>query len=259
MDSRGPDLRAAPAPAALETTRPTAVLIAVVVLSAVLAAVGTRVGMPAGTIGGAATAGLVTGLSVLLGYVMGRRHGAYPGRIHQLMIRIAEELAQYRAFTRLLRDQGTRITETTGDAARMIVTGLCDMDAKVALVVARIEADLPGPAGDPLQRMAVAIGDAVVDMVGQVQFQDITRQQLAFLSRLSHVVDAHMIDLAGQLGDPRSLDRGGDLWSLDRVAKFKGMFAQALADCVMTSQRDDHHVASGLDRKEPVAPKIELF
>jgi hypothetical protein len=32
-----------------------------------------------------------------------------------------------------------------------------------------------------------------------------------------------------------------------------------LDDCVMTSQREDHHVAVGLDLQEARGPKIELF
>jgi hypothetical protein len=200
--------------------------------------------------GGVSIAGLVAACSVMLGYGVGRRWGPLPAHIHKLMFRIADELAQYRAFTRLLRDQGSRITETTEDAARVIVSGLTDMDAKVALVVAQVEADLPGLAGQPLKQLATSISDPVIEMLGKLQFQDVTRQQLDLLAKLSQVVDEHMIDLAHQLGDRRSLDR---------VGEFKQMFDQALDDCVMPSQRQDHHVASGLDLTEESGPKIELF
>jgi len=200
--------------------------------------------------GGVAAAGVAAALSVLPGYWLGRRWGAFPGRARKLMFRVADELAQYRAFTRLLRDQGDRITETTEDAALVIVAGLRDIDAQVAQVVAQIAAEVPLQAQDPLQRMARKIGDPVVEMLGKLQFQDVTRQQLAFLSKLSLVVDAHMIALAQQLGDRRSLDR---------VGEFKQMFAQALDDCVMPSQRQDHHVASDLDPTEEAGPKVELF
>jgi hypothetical protein len=45
----------------------------------------------------------------------------------------------------------------------------------------------------------------------------------------------------------------------DRVAGFKEMFEQALADCVMASQRDDHRAASGESAREDQGLSVELF
>jgi hypothetical protein len=64
------------------------------------------------------------------------------------------------------------------------------------------------------------------------------------------ILDDHMMRLASQLGDRRAKDR---------VAGFKEMFEQALADCVMASQRDDHHAASGSSIREDTGLKVELF
>lgn len=217
------------------------------VLATVLAALSSAA---AGWLAGAIGAALAAPFGVLLGYAIGRHWGAFPSRVRLSLLRVADELAQYRAFTRLMRDQGDRITETTGDAAQTIAAGLHEIDTKVASLIERIDTEMPGPDGEVFKHMAVSIGEPIVGMFGKLQFQDVTRQQLAFLARLSHVLDEHMVALAQQMGDRRALDR---------VGQFKQMFDQALNDCVMSSQRDDHHAASGTDFKEAVGPKVELF
>jgi len=197
----------------------------------------------------ASFAGLMALASVASGYLLGHQDGTSSKAVRMRMFRVADELAQYRAFTRLLRDQGERITETTGNAATVIVTGLRDMDANLVQLQA-LMGTLPEDQSAALTSLVNAIGAPVVGMLGQLQFQDVTQQQIAFLSRLSRIVDQHMIDLAREMGDRRSMDR---------VGNFKDMFNKALDDCVMSSQRDDHHVAAGLDLHESNGPKIELF
>jgi hypothetical protein len=59
-----------------------------------------------------------------------------------------------------------------------------------------------------------------------------------------------MTQLADQLGDRRSRHR---------VGKFKELFDEALGDCVMDSQRDDHHAASGLGLREDTGLKLQMF
>jgi len=197
-------------------------------------------------------AGFVALLSlggVMMGYGVGRKVGPMPSLIRMRMFRVADELAQYRAFTRLLRDQGERITASTSEAATAIVMGLREMDANIARMQAIVERDAAGGTNE-LQSLVDAVGAPVVGLLGQIQFQDVTQQQIAFLSRLSLIVDQHMIDLARQMGDRRSMDR---------VGNFKEMFDTALENCVMTSQRQDHHTAAGLDLQEARGPKIELF
>lgn len=202
--------------------------------------------------GGAVAAGLAVMLSlagVTVGYGVGRRNGSMPPAIRMQMFRVADELAQYRAFTRLLRDQGERITASTSEAATAIVIGLREMDSNIVRMRAIVERDASADAHE-LQSVTDAIGAPLLGLLGQLQFQDVTQQQIAFLSRLSLIVDQHMMDLARQLGDRRSMDR---------VGNFKEMFDKALDDCVMTSQREDHHIAAGLNLQEAGGPKIELF
>lgn len=198
-----------------------------------------------GTAVAAGSAALLSLGGVLMGFWMGRKAGPMPSLIRMQMFRVADELAQYRAFTRLLRDQGERITESTSEAAVAIVMGLREMDANIVRIQAVVERD-----ANELKPLVEAVGASMVGLLGQLQFQDVTQQQIAFLSRLSLIVDQHMIDLAHQMGDRRSVDR---------VGNFKEMFDKALEDCVMTSQRQDHHAAVGLDLQEARAPKIELF
>ncbi|MCF8483259.1 MAG: VTT domain-containing protein [Rhodospirillum sp.] len=202
-----------------------------------------------GTVMAAVLAALMSLGGVGLGYRAGRKLGPMPSLIRMRMFRVADELAQYRAFTKLLRDQGERITTSTGEAATAIVLGLREMDSNITRMQAIVAGDAVGGANE-LQTLVDAVGAPVVDLLGRLQFQDITEQQIAFLSRLSLLVDQHMIDLSKQMGDRRSVDR---------VGNFKDMFDRALDDCVMTSQRQDHHAAIGLDLKESRGPKIELF
>jgi len=217
--------------------------ISLIRIGAVATAVAASTAAAAAAFGDVA-AGLAALGSLAVGYGLGRKDGALPGAVRLLMFRVADELAQYRAFTKLLRDQGERITESTSGAATAIVTGLTQMDADVDRL-----RDLVGDA-EALRSLVDAVSAPVIEMLGQIQFQDVTQQQIAFLSRLSLIVDEHMIDLARQLGDRRAMDR---------VGNFKEMFNKALDDCVMTSQREDHHAAAGLDMQEAGGPKIEMF
>ena len=166
-----------------------------------------------------------------------------------LRFRVAGELAQYRAFTRLLRDQGARIIESTSGAATVIVAGLSEMDAAVdhmRMIAERGSSD----DGTELRSLVEASAPRLIGMLGHLQFQDVTQQQIAFLSRLSLLVDDHMVQLATHLGDRRAMDR---------VGRFKELFDEALGDCVMDSQRDDHHAASGLGLREDVSLKLQMF
>ncbi|CAA7619586.1 hypothetical protein [Magnetospirillum sp. UT-4] len=225
-------------------------LLRIAVAASVFAGSGAAATMAVG--GELATVLMVSGLSaagVAIGYLLGRRDGLTPRAVRLLLFRVSDELAQYRAFTRLLRDQGERITASTSAAAIGIVNGLTEMDSDLARLRTAIDRAAPGNATE-LKALADAVGSPIVSLLGQLQFQDLTQQQIDFLARLSLIVDQHMIDLAQRLGDRRSMDR---------TENFKEMFNKALDDCVMTSQRDDHHAAAGLDVHETSGPKVELF
>lgn len=191
-----------------------------------------------------ALAAVVGAASVALGVRLGAEQQARETRLR--LYRVADELVQYRAFTRLLRAQGDRISGLTGEAALALAEGLKTMDDRAAAVADRL-----GALGhDQLRAEAVAITEPMVDMVGKLQFQDVTQQQLGFLARLSLILDDHMAELSRLLGDRRSLDR---------TSHFKELFDQALNDTVMTSQRNDHHSAAGMEFFESSGPAIELF
>jgi hypothetical protein len=187
---------------------------------------------------------------ITIGLLLERTHSARAAKAaRMLMFQVADELAQYRVFTQLLRDQGARIIESTSGAATVIVAGLSEMDAAVDHMRLLVEHGASDDCAE-LRSLVDAVGAPVLGMLGNLQFQDVTQQQIAFLSRLSLLLDDHMMQLAAQLGDRRVLDR---------IGKFREMFDQALGDCVMDSQRDDHHAASGLAMREDTGLKLEMF
>jgi hypothetical protein len=202
---------------------------------------------------GAVTAMLVSLVAFAgstIGYLFARRDAAVAAKSAQvLMFRVADELAQYRAFTRLLRDQGSRIVASTNGAAMMMVAGLNELDASVDRMRLVVDRSASKDAIE-LRSLIDAVAAPVVGILGQLQFQDLTQQQIAFLSRLSLILDDHMLALARNLGD-RRLE--------DRVGSFGDMFDTALRDCVTDGQRDDHHAASGLDLRETAGVKMEMF
>jgi hypothetical protein len=206
----------------------------------------------AGLGGGTATiafASFATLAGVAIGHLLRRNDASAENADRALKFRVADDLAQYRSFTRLLRDQGARIIGSTSGAATMIAAGLNDMDAAVDRMRVMVERLAPDEVAE-WRSLAEAIGAPVLAMLGHLQFQDVTQQQILFLSRLSLILDDHMVQLSHELGGRRAMDR---------VGRFKEMFDQALGDCVMDSQRDDHHTASGHEVRETVSPRLELF
>ena len=200
-------------------------------------------------------AAAATGTAGLAGQLLGFRRGPLPGNIRMLLFHIADNLAQYRAFTKLLRDQGQSITGMTGEAAENIAVVLTDMDVTLDHLSAAVQRDGSGFDRELLVGELRRIRGPIVGILSKLQFQDVTQQQFAFLNRLSLILDDHMVQLAGQLGDRRASDR---------VAGFKEMFEHALADCVMASQRDDHRAAyAERDTEGRVTEdqglKVELF
>jgi len=190
---------------------------------------------------------------VVAAFLLGRRRGAAErdAAARRTQFHVADELVQYRAFTRLMRDQGERVIALSAEAATALAVGLGEIDRRAAALAARL-ATLPAEPPDPaaLHAEAVAVVEPMVGLFGQLQFQDITQQQLMFLSRLSLLLDDHISDMTRLLGDRRSLDR---------TTRFKELFDRALGDTVMSSQRHDHHVATGVDLFESAGPTVELF
>jgi hypothetical protein len=199
---------------------------------------------------GLAAAATAAGLAGLAGQILGFRKGPLPGAIRLLLFHVADNLAQYRAFTRLLRDQGQSITGMTLEAAENIAIVLTDMDVTLEALAAAVRRDGANFDRELLVDELRRIRGPIIGILSKLQFQDVTQQQFAFLNRLSLILDDHMVLLSSQLGDRRASDR---------VAGFKEMFEQALADCVMASQRDDHHAASGVSTREDTGLKVELF
>lgn len=220
------------------------VLAALALLAAVAALAVWLAGGGLPSAAAAAAAGLAAGAAGV------RLGAAAQARADQLRLyRVSDELVQYRAFTQLLRAQGERIIDMSGEAALALAAGLREMDERAE----RLADALARGDGDAARwrDQAAAIAAPVVELVGRLQFQDVTRQQLEFLARLSLILDEHMAELGRSLGDRRALDR---------TSRFKELFEQALDGTVMASQRNDHHHASGgLELFEDAGPAIEMF
>ena len=197
----------------------------------------------------AALAALVALAGMAIGYRLGRAHGGVAKAARMLMLRVGGELSQYRAFTRLLRDQGGRIVEITNEAATAIVGGLAEMETAINGLRLLVERGGPDDIAQ-LPALLDAIGAPVIGMLSQLQFQDVTRQQIAFVARLSLILDDHMRQMSDHLEG-----RG----KRKPVAGFSETFEHALEYCVMDSQRDDHHTALGLAQREDAGSKLELF
>ncbi|EPY03242.1 hypothetical protein [Magnetospirillum fulvum] len=201
---------------------------------------------------GPAVAGFAAAAAMAAGLWLGGRKAAAETRLRQY--RVADELAQYRAFTRLMRAQGERIVDQSAESALTIAHGLRRIDTEMSVLdsgLSRLEANGADPAEiESLRQAVAAAAEPVVGMLAALQFQDVTRQQTEFLARLSLLLEEHMDDLARMLGDRRSLDR---------TTRFKELFEQALNDTVMSSQRDDHRAANGIDLQESTGPAVELF
>ena len=186
-------------------------------------------------------------------FLWGKRQGRaeIEAEVRRKQYRVADELIQYRAFTQLMRDQGQRIVDLSEQSVTQLATGLVEIDRRLIGLTARL-ADPTGADSHPDQIQAEldAMAAPIPGLLAALQFQDVTRQQLMFLSRLSEMFDAHLTELTRLLGDRRSLDR---------TIRFKEMFDQALDETVMRSQRHDHQVAAGLEPSEPAGPRVELF
>lgn len=229
-----------PEPQAAASLIPAVAALAALAAAAALGVLAADGGMAA------AWAGVMAAVTGAVGLRLGR---ARQNRvIRTRLYRVADELVQYRAFTQLLRAQSERIVEMSGEAAMELAAGLREMDERAGRLAGRIAAGDGTPA--QWRDEAAAVSAPMVDLLGKLQFQDVTRQQLMFLSRLSLMLDEHMTDLGHMLGDRRALDR---------TSRFKELFEQAMDETVMTSQRNDHRRAGGIDLFESAGPAVEMF
>ncbi|CCG42354.1 hypothetical protein [Magnetospirillum molischianum] len=160
--------------------------------------------------------------------------------------RIAAELAHYQTFTDILRRQGEMVTAITESAAITLIDGLRNVDAGIDRIVADCSGNLNQNAEEieELSRLMILL-------MGSIQFQDITRQQIEQMARMSVMVDQHIALAHAALAD---LSRQFDTTSLaDKLD-------QVFADYVMAAQRDSHRAARGESTdREGIGATVELF
>jgi methyl-accepting chemotaxis protein len=133
--------------------------------------------------------------------------------------------------------------ETVGFAA--IADGIVELSRNFDTLIGHQRVVL-----DKVQAESGAIATPIIDMIGSIQFQDITRQELQVVSKAL----ASLADHAGHLG--AHLDGPGEDFKGARIAAA----IEALRDdYVMARQRNIHNAASGRDDVEERGPLVELF
>ena len=126
-----------------------------------------------------------------------------------------------------------------------LTTAIGDLAANMELLIGHQRDVLTKVRGE-----SVHIAKAIMDLMSEVQFQDITRQQLGSLSQTSEVVDSHLADLRRALSD-LTVDLN--------CGRFFETMRETYDNYVMASQRASHSAASGETVTETAGPKIELF
>lgn len=106
---------------------------------------------------------------------------------------------------------------------------------------------------DVLQKVeaeSAAVARPIMDIMGRIQFQDIVRQQLEQLQRMTAMVDDHIVSICAALADPRA-----DLGDVSLVHKLEEMFGSY----VMATQRESHSKALGRQAVREAGSLIEMF
>ncbi|MBF0562304.1 MAG: hypothetical protein HQL37_09840 [Alphaproteobacteria bacterium] len=101
-----------------------------------------------------------------------------------------------------------------------------------------------------VQHESEAIARPIMELMGSIQFQDITRQQLQHLSTASMLVDDHVEAMCRVLEDTSSVPE---------IIPLQTLMEDVFNRYVMASQRDSHREAGGQTAMEDGGPKIELF
>ena len=102
-----------------------------------------------------------------------------------------------------------------------------------------------------LSATSETISNEVLETLGSLQFQDITRQQLELVSTSLHELDGHMKKLSDAA-------REGHVASLD-VGSLNDRLESMYSGYAMEQQRNTHAGVAGEGAKAGAAPKIELF
>ena len=101
-----------------------------------------------------------------------------------------------------------------------------------------------------IERGGEAIAGPILDMMGAVQFQDIIRQQIEQIVKMSDLVGNH-IELVGSMISSRQDDAN----LIELASKLDGLYSQY----VMNAQREVHQSVLGTNVTDTAMPRIQLF
>lgn len=205
-----------------------------------------------GAIAAATAAGLAGGAAFAAGQFWPARDRTGPR-----LVEVAGELEDYRAFPRLVQSQHDRVVDQTAGAVHAIAMAVRALDENAARVAAGIGDVAQGrgmtaPQVEKMRQEILDITQPAYAILAELQFQDITQQQLAFLDRLARLFDEHAAELSRQLVSDAPAAR------LD-LTPFREALDAAMSETVMRSQRNDLKAAKGVAHIEDTSPAIELF
>ncbi len=101
-----------------------------------------------------------------------------------------------------------------------------------------------------VQESSEMIAHPIMALIGSIQFQDVTRQELQHVSQGMEFVANH----AGQLRAALE-DSGGE----HDILSVQAAIAELMAHYVMSQERNIHHAATGSGEREDKGPLVQLF
>jgi methyl-accepting chemotaxis protein len=101
-----------------------------------------------------------------------------------------------------------------------------------------------------IQEASEMIAHPIMALIGSIQFQDVTRQELLHVSQALEFVGRHSEQLSVALQDL------GHDHHLDSI---KTAIAELMAHYVMSQERNIHNAAIGSGELEDKGPLVELF
>ncbi len=179
---------------------------------------------------------------------------------------------------RVVAGEVKQLSRVSDQAARDIGDGISRLQSAIrtsmeTLVLDRLEAEktgfdhLVGSIGDLTENFDQLIGhqrdvmgkvhseseriaEPILQLIGSIQFQDVTRQQLQHVSRSMDMIGRHSHQLGLNLHDD-GLDQ--------QIFGIEAEIEASLAGYVMSQQRNIHNRSTGADDAEDKGPLIELF
>jgi methyl-accepting chemotaxis protein len=179
---------------------------------------------------------------------------------------------------RVVAGEVKQLSRVSDQAARDIGDGISRLQSAIrasmeTLVLDRLEAEkqgfdhLVGSIGDLTENFDQLIGhqrdvmdkvhsesemiaEPILQLIGSIQFQDVTRQQLQHVSQSMEMIGRHSRQLGLMLQD-HQVD--------PEIPGIEAAIAASLAGYVMSQQRNIHNQSAGADAAEGKGLMVELF